>query len=246
MKKGQNKKLTFTILIVASFFVLIMFFVAPNIFSVTYENIDETNNENISTNKENISNLKTEEEQQKNKISYVDTPDAVKTIYMSACVASTFTFKQDLVDLIEETELNSIIIDIKDFSGGISFDTENPVLKPYVSKRCGASDMAGLVRTLNEKGVYVIGRITVFQDPLYADAHPEIAVQKASDRSTWSDNKGIHFIDVGAEKYWEYIVELSKESHRMGFDELNFDYVRYPSDGPMKDIYFPIRLDWLL
>jgi len=174
---------------------------------------------------------------------YIETPEQVKNIYMTACVAGTPSFREDLIEIADTTEINSIIIDIKDFSGGISFDTENPVLKPYVSKRCGASDMAGLVRTLNEKGVYVIGRITVFQDPLYADAHPEIAVQKASDRSTWSDNKGIHFIDVGAEKYWEYIVELSKESHRMGFDELNFDYVRYPSDGPMKDIYFPISND---
>lgn len=171
---------------------------------------------------------------------YIETPDSVKTIYMTSCVVGTPSFREDLVEIIETTEVNSVIIDIKDFSGGISFNTDNPVLKPYISNRCGAPDMREFIRSLNDKGIYVIGRITVFQDPLYSVDHPEIAVQKASDRSIWSDNKGIHFLDAGAKEFWNYILELSLESYEMGFDELNFDYIRFPSDGPMKDIYYPV------
>jgi len=174
---------------------------------------------------------------------YIETPEQVKTIYMTSCVVGTPSFREELVRIAETTEINSIIIDIKDYSGGISFNTNNPTLAPYVSDRCGAGDMKEFVRTLHEKGIYVIGRITVFQDPIYAMAHPEIAVQKASDRSVWSDNKGIHFVDPGAKPFWDYVVELSRESHRLGFDELNFDYIRYPSDGPMKDIYYPVSND---
>jgi hypothetical protein len=65
-----------------------------------------------------------------------------------------------------------------------------------------------------------------------------LAVKRASDGGVWKDNKGISFVDVGAKEHWDYIIELAKESHRLGFDEINFDYIRYPSDGNMKDIAF--------
>ena len=174
------------------------------------------------------------------KVSHVPIPDAVKAIYMSACVAGTPSFRNDLVELVETTELNSIMIDIKDFSGSISFPTENPNLKPaWDNADCGARDMKDFIASLHEKGIYVIGRVTVFQDPFYTGVRPDLAVQKASNRATWTDNKGLSFIDVGAKEYWDYIIELSNESYEIGFDELNYDYVRFPSDGNMQDIYFP-------
>ena len=171
---------------------------------------------------------------------HIPTPMPLKAIYMTQCAAGTPSFREDLTQLIDETELNAIIIDIKDYSGGIAFPTEDPALAPYVSDKCGARDMKAFVEALHEKDIYVMGRITVFQDPLYTKAHPELAVKKASATSTvWKDHKGLAFIDVGARPFWEYIVALSKESYALGFDELNFDYIRFPSDGDMKDIYFP-------
>ena len=96
-------------------------------------------------------------------------------------------------------------------------------------------------RATPQKGIYVIGRITVFQDPYYSLKHPELAVKFASPvGAVWKDDKGLSFIDVGAKPFWDYIVTLSREAHKIGFDELNYDYVRYPSDGPMKNIHF----DW--
>ena len=171
---------------------------------------------------------------------HIPAPDHVRTIYMSQCVVGTPSFRKDLVEIAETTEINSIIIDIKDYTGKIAFPTTNPALVDSVSDACGANDMKDFVRSLNEKGIYVIGRITVFQDPYYTKTFPEFAVKKASATTTlWEDYKGLNFIDVGAKPFWEYITELSKESFIIGFDELNFDYVRFPSDGNMRDIYYP-------
>jgi len=172
-------------------------------------------------------------------VKHLETPEAVKAIYMTQCVAGTPSFRQDLINLVEETELNSIIIDVKDYSGGIGFLTENPKLKEFVSDKCRAPDIKEFIEKLHSKDIYVIARITVFQDPLYTKIYPELAVKKASDGTIWRDYKKISFIDVGAKDFWDYIIELSKEAYNVGFDELNFDYIRYPSDGPMKDIYFP-------
>ena len=169
---------------------------------------------------------------------HVSTPDAVKAIYMSQCVAGTESFRNSLIKFIEDTELNSVVIDIKDFSGGIAFPTDNPVLAPFVSNDCGARDMKAFVESLHAKNIYVIGRITVFQDPLYAKAHPELAVQKAGG-GVWKNYGGLAFIDVNAKPFWDYIVELSRVSYEeFGFDELNYDYIRYPSDGPMKQAVY--------
>jgi len=145
-----------------------------------------------------------------------------------------------LTKLIEDTELNSVVIDIKDYSGTISFNSENLLLENDYAKGCVVADMQEFVASLHEKGIYVIGRITVFQDPYQTKKYLELAVKKDSDRTVvWKDHKGLSFIDVGAKDYWNYIVALSKESYEIGFDELNFDYVRFPSDGNMKDIYYP-------
>lgn len=173
-------------------------------------------------------------------LAYVKTPEPLYGIYMSQCVVGTPTFRDSLVSFIDESPLNAVVIDIKDFTGKISFPTDNPVLAHSVSDACGARDMKEFVARLHEKGIYVIGRITVFQDPYYTKLHPEAAVQSAKNPGTpWKDYKGLSFIDVSHRPYWDYVVELSRVAHEeIGFDELNYDYIRYPSDGPMSDARF--------
>lgn len=171
---------------------------------------------------------------------HLPTPDSVKAIYMSACVAATPSFRAKLVALIEETELNSLMIDVKDYTGTISFETSHPLLAGNTASGCRVRDMREFVADLHERGIYTIARITVFQDPYYANQHPELAVQKASEKgSVWKDYKGLSFVDVGARPFWEYIVALSRESFELGFDELNYDYIRFPSDGNMQDTFYP-------
>lgn len=173
-------------------------------------------------------------------IQHVPLPLPTKTIYMTSCVVGTTDFRQRLVDLIDETEINSVVIDIKDFSGTLSFLPEHDSLKSaWDNARCGARDMKEFIALLHQKHIYVMGRITVFQDPFYTAAHPELAVKKADGVTVWKDRKGLSFIDVGSKPYWDHVVDLSIDSYNIGFDELNFDYVRYPSDGNMTDISFP-------
>jgi hypothetical protein len=237
-KKKLNKNIIYISLVLLA--VLAIFLFANNVLtktlSVTYDptaNSASTSAADFLSDAVNL--LKNEEP--KSDIKYVKTPTATKAIYMTACVASTVTFKKELVDLIDSTEINSIIIDIKDFTGTIAYDTGKN-MEGEKGSGCRAKDMQDFVKLLHDKGIYVIGRVTVFQDPFYSKLHPELAVKKASDGSVWKDHKGLNFIDVGAKPYWDYIIELAENSHKAGFDEINFDYIRFPSDGDMKDIYF--------
>ena len=173
-------------------------------------------------------------------VAHVPTPEPMYAIYMTQCVVGTPSLRDSLVRFIDETRLNAVVIDIKDYSGRISFDTDNPVLATSVSDQCGASDMKEFVKRLHDKGIYVIGRIAVFQDPHYTKLHPELSVQsKSRPGEPWKDHKGLSFIAVNSTPFWDYIVELSKETYGLGFDELNYDYVRWPSDGPMADVLYP-------
>ncbi len=175
-------------------------------------------------------------------VKHVKTPESVKAIYMTACVASTKNFRDDLVKLIEETEINSIIIDIKDYTGTISFDSG---LAGDGGTGCRTNDLKEFIKELHDKNIYVMGRISVFQDKHYGTLHPELMVKRKSDKLVWNDNKGIGFVDVGAQDFWDYIIDLSIISHEIGFDEVNYDYVRFPSDGNMNDIYFPFSQKYI-
>lgn len=173
-------------------------------------------------------------------VQHVALPTPLKAIYMTACVAGTPAFREKLVSLIDTTEINAVVIDIKDYSGGISFPPEDPVWQPaWEHSQCGARDMRDFIAHLHHKDIFVIGRITVFQDPFLANRQPHLAVKRADGQTVWKDHKGLSFIDVAAKEYWDRVVALSVDAYNLGFDELNFDYVRYPSDGNMQDVSFP-------
>ena len=172
-------------------------------------------------------------------VGHVPLPEQVRAIYMSACVAGTPSFRNDLVELVEATELNSIMIDIKDYSGSVSFPNDHPVWGPaWQQASCGARDMSSFIADLHERGIFVIGRITVFQDPFQTARRPDIAVLRR-DGSVWTDFKGLGFVDVAATEFWDDIIDLAVLSYNLGFDELNFDYIRYPSDGDMQAAVYP-------
>ncbi len=174
------------------------------------------------------------------KASHVKTPDAVKAIYMTSWVAGTPSIREGLVQIIKDTEVNSVVIDIKDDTGRISFDVWDEALDAIGSEEIRIGDLREFIEELHKENIYVIGRISAFQDP-YMTAHkPEWAVKKASDTSVvWTDRKGISWIDAGTKEMWDYLVAIGEESYKAGFDELNYDYVRFPSDGDMSDIYYP-------
>jgi len=177
------------------------------------------------------------------KVKHLKTPPATKAIYMTACAASSPSFKESLINLIDTTELNSIIINVKDETGKIAFDVDNPNLQDAVAQlskgECKILDIKGLIEELHNKNIYVIGRIPVFQDLYLTKKRPELAVKKESDGTLWGDRKGIRWLDAGSKEVWDYVIEIGETAYNLGFDELNFDYIRFPSDGNMRDIYYP-------
>lgn len=170
---------------------------------------------------------------------HVKTPKQVRAIYMTDWVAGTTDWKNELIDFIDRTEINAVVINIKDETGGISFAIDHPLINEIDSTENRIADLPALIEQLHAKNIYVIGRVAVFQDPKLVRVKPEIAVKRKSDGAVWKDRKGIAWIDAGAKEAWEYAAVIGKESYRAGFDEINYDYVRFPSDGNMDDIYFP-------
>lgn len=173
------------------------------------------------------------------RIAHLATPEPVRGLYMSSWVAGTRDFRNSLVELIDETELNSVVIDIKDYTGKISFAVTDPALMKIGSSEQRVPDIRELIDLLHAKNIYVIGRIAVFQDPFLTAERPDLAVKRADAQTVWTDHKGAKWLDPAAREVWDYIVAIAQESERVGFDEINFDYIRFPSDGNMKDISYP-------
>jgi hypothetical protein len=173
-------------------------------------------------------------------VRHLPTPEPVRAAYITACYAASPDLRENLVRLAEETEVNALVVDVKDWSGTVSFGLSDPDLAADFGhgSGCTVPDMREFLAELGEKGIYRIARVTVFQDPAYAKSHPDQAVQRA-DGSVWQDRKGIAFIDAGAKPYWAKVVALAEESYEIGFDEVNFDYVRYPTDGDVASAVYP-------
>ena len=173
------------------------------------------------------------------KVKHIKTPESVKAIYMTSWVAGTSKWRNELVDFVKKSEINSIVIDVKDYSGIVAFDTQSEIVDKVGSEEIRITDLKEFIKTLHDNNIYTIARITVFQDPIYAKYNPSVAVHTKSG-ANWKDRKGLMYIDPSAEEFWKYIIEVAKESEKIGFDELNFDYIRFPSDGNMRDIAFPM------
>lgn len=160
-------------------------------------------------------------------VTHIKTPEHVRAIYISSWVAGTPSFRQKLINLIKDTELNAIVIDVKDNTGVLSWDGR-------------IKDLDILIKELHDNDIYVIARIAAFQDPLYVKRFPHLAVMDSVKKTTWKDHKGVPWVDTGSRQMWEYLVEIGKESYDRGFDELNYDYIRFPTDGNLKSMEFPI------
>jgi hypothetical protein len=237
MLKTIHNKFFYIGLIIILILILV-FFILPSFWPTTFIIGSKTDITNI-VSSSTLPTLK-EKEIIKEIIVHKETPEVVKAIYMSACVAGTPSFRAKLLKLANETEINSIMIDVKDYTGTISFSIDHPLFRDNAGTGCKVKDMKDFIKILHDNDIYVIARITAFQDPYLAKLHPEWSVRKNSDRTvTWKDGKGLAFLDPGNEEVWHYLVELGKESYAIGFDEINYDYIRFPSDGNMKDIYFP-------
>jgi len=170
---------------------------------------------------------------------HVKTPKAVKAIYMSSWVGSTKDWRQKLVDFINTSEVNALVIDVKDYSGYVSFITGDPEIAKLGLEENRIKDMKAFIELLHSHNIYVIGRVTVFQDPVYSQKFPSQAVQTQSGK-VWKDKHDLSYVDPSSKPFWNYIVRIARACESIGFDEINFDYIRFPTDGNMADMKFPL------
>ncbi|WP_310832637.1 putative glycoside hydrolase [Paenibacillus pedocola] len=150
----------------------------------------------------------------------------VKGIYVTAYSAGGSRMEQ-LLALLDKTELNSMVIDIKDDAGYITYKTDNAELQQMGKPQNFIGDINKLMTRLNKHEVYPIARIVVFKDSVLAKKNPELSFVN-TDGSVWKNKGGDSFVNPYNEAVWKYNVDIAKEAVKLGFKEIQFDYVRFP------------------
>jgi len=172
-------------------------------------------------------------------VSHQATPKPLRAVYMSSWVAGTKIAREKLLKRLEGTNINAIILDVKDSSGKIVVKLNAPALAKYESFDSHVPDIVEFVGELHHRGFYVIGRISVFQDNYLTRRRPDLAIQRLDNGKIWEDNKGLAWLDPTSKEVWDYAVAVAKEAYAAGYDELSFDYIRFPSDGEISKMRFP-------
>jgi len=149
-------------------------------------------------------------------------PDQARGIYITASTALNQKKMKQLIDLVKSSELNAMVIDIKDGS--------SVYLIP---------EMGNLVQELLQEKIYPIARQVVFLDNNFGKKNPKHALKNSAGQ-TWRDRAGNIWLDPAAKEVWEYNAEISKAAVAIGFKEIQFDYIRFPSDGSVSAINYPV------
>lgn len=161
----------------------------------------------------------------------------VKGIYLTANSASRADKISQVIELIADTELNAVVIDIKDYTGAVLYNSQVPLVDKLQTEREVIKNVPDLIERLHAQGIYVIARQVVFQDPLLAERQSDWAIKTNRGR-IWRDKNNLAWVDPGESAVWNYNLAIAREAISLGFDEINFDYVRFPSDGDLRGVQY--------
>jgi len=155
-------------------------------------------------------------------------PFTPKALYLTVYGVGSRILRESALKLIEETELNSLVIDVKGDKGIIPYRSSVPLAAEVGSQKIIlVKDIRGMVRSLKEKGIYLIARIVVFKDNPLALAKPDLAV-KTQGGAIYRDRENLAWVDPSRKEVWDYNIDIAVEAAQYGFDEIQFDYVRFP------------------
>jgi len=156
-------------------------------------------------------------------------PAAVKAIYVNAWAFGGPRF-WDLVRLADTTEINSFVIDVKDDTGFLTYRSEVPTAVAIgANGQLRAKDAADRLRVLHAHGIHAIARIVVAKDPLLASRKTAWSVRDVNG-GLWRDRLNFAWVDAFNDSVWVYASQLAAEAVKMGFGEVQFDYVRFPDE----------------
>lgn len=155
-------------------------------------------------------------------------PFTPKGIYLSSYGISSLQLRNSALALVQNTQVNTFVIDIKTDTAMITHKSAVPLATEIgAQKLVLKKDLPELIAKLHEQGIYTIGRIVTFKDTLLAQAHPELAI-KTANGDLFRDREGLAWVDANHPEVWNYNIALAEEAAQMGFDEVQFDYVRFP------------------
>lgn len=160
----------------------------------------------------------------------------VRGIYVTGPMAGTENMDQ-LIALVDRTELNAMVIDLKNDEGYVVCDLASPLVEEIGAVKRYVRDMPALIQKCKEKGIYLIARIVAFRDPLLTQAKPEWSLHNA-DGSVFLDQSGMAWVNPYEKQAWDYLAEIAQGAVELGFDEVQFDYVRFSTDPGMENVDF--------
>lgn len=157
----------------------------------------------------------------------------IRGIHLTANISGVSKHRDAVIDLFNKTELNTAVIDIKEMEGYVYIDG---VKAAHENKAYFAAmkNVEAYLTRLKENDVYTVARIVVFRDNLMPRKKPNMAV-KNPDGSLWTDYKGYTWLDPYNKDSWEYTFEIVERAIELGFEEIQFDYIRFPSDGSTRN-----------
>ena len=155
--------------------------------------------------------------------------DQIKGIYLNGYLFNNDAKREQINEILVGTDVNTLVIDVKTDNGHILFDTEIDEVS-YLENIRAKYTKSDLQELKEIKDLYLIGRLVVYQDPLFAKVFPDEAVLDTRLNKPYSQN-GQYFLDPSSLKVQEYIINIALESCRLGFDEIQYDYIRYPDSN---------------
>ena len=153
----------------------------------------------------------------------------VKGIYVSGPIAG-HSKMDELIELVDTTELNAMVIDVKNDDGRITYQLDQNTVASQIGANINyVSDMNALVKRCKEKNIYLIARIVAFKDPYLAQQCPDYAV-KTKSGDIFHDKSGLAWVNPYNHEVWDYLIEVATQAANIGFDEIQFDYIRFSTD----------------
>ena len=156
----------------------------------------------------------------------------IRGIHLTAYSVASPARQEAWIELMNSTELNTLVIDIKEIDGAVRI----PGVKTAIANGTSKPVVAGLqnyLAKLKENGIYTVARVVVFRDDMIARKVPAMAV-KDPEGNLWVDRKDMTWLDPYSKQAWDYTLEIAERAAELGFDEIQFDYIRFPSDGNTK------------
>ncbi len=168
---------------------------------------------------------------------WVSRPPVIHGIYITGWTAGTSRF-DELIKLAKKNGINAFVIDLKDATGYLSYDSDIPLAKKIHSNRRKVSSIQEIAYKCIQNGIFPIARIVVFKDPVLAKHDPDIVVRRANG-SIFYDTSGLPWVDPYSKVVWKYNVDIAKDAIAAGFREIQFDYVRFPAVPSSLHLVYP-------